>query len=303
MRAIFKTFLLSLAIFLLFLPLAHAQSTLEVSQKIKERSDAALNRFRGKLSELLTDPSNFQELSKVAEMSKSELQSLDGEINSQIEIITKKETSLASAALSEGDRKELQSALASQKKPLASLKSSNLAWEKIFEDFNTTTLQQWQNIYSSYSEIAGPDKARAKVAEKVSAYDSTLPWPGSNEGKSKPENDQIKTQPRTTAPATIDPVTMNIASLRASAKTGNPAAECELGMRYKMGTEIQRDSDQAVYWLTRAAEKGNAEAQLTLGKMYRNGEGVSMNYQIAKKWLTKAAASGSQYAKSLLREM
>jgi len=300
-------------------PMAHSQSALEASRKIKERADAALNQYRNSLSSTAEDPTKLHELAASAEKCKGELQSLESEIDSQLDFLSKKEAGISSSGLAEVDRKELLSALASQKKPLSNLRTSNLAWKKIFEDFTSTTAKEWQDIYSSFSDIAGPEKAKAKLAERIKSYESKLPWPGDSGSSLKAEKDQPQSKSQSATPASnkksntsdsggnvseaIDPAKMNTAALRSAAKSGNPAAECELGMRYKIGAELQRDSDQAIYWLTRAAEKGNVEAQLTLGLMYRNGEGVGMNYQVAKKWLSKAAASGSQYAKSLLREM
>jgi len=49
------------------------------------------------------------------------------------------------------------------------------------------------------------------------------------------------------------------------------------------------------------AEQGNAKAQTVLGLMYRKGEGVSRNSVRAFVWLSRAAARGDGRAKSELR--
>lgn len=280
-----------------------AQSAQEAMRSLQGRADATNERFREALTSAIESPAKLDALAAVAEQSRSELDALDLEIDSQLDFLSKKESGLSSSGLSESDRKELLAAIASQKKPLASLKTSSAVWKKILGDFNSLTLPEWKSVYSSFAEIAGEETARRKLDERLEAFLRKLPSEGGTEKQtvadSKPDTGSASKPVQKSETGG-----MSDSKLRAVAQTGNSAAEYELGMRYKFGsTQISQDSDQAVYWITRAAEKGNVEAQITLGNMYRNGEGVSMNYQIAKKWLSKAAASGSQYAKSLLREM
>jgi uncharacterized protein len=50
-------------------------------------------------------------------------------------------------------------------------------------------------------------------------------------------------------------------SLKQRAQSGDPAAEFQLGMRYRDGAwGVNRDPDKASYWLKRAAEAGNSLA-------------------------------------------
>jgi TPR repeat protein len=49
------------------------------------------------------------------------------------------------------------------------------------------------------------------------------------------------------------------------------------------------------------AEQGNAKAQTVLGLMYRRGEGVSRNSVRAFLWFSRAAARGDAMAKTELR--
>jgi len=51
------------------------------------------------------------------------------------------------------------------------------------------------------------------------------------------------------------------------------------------------------------AEQGNAKAQSVLGVMYRRGEGVSRNSARAFLWFSRAAARGDARAKTELREV
>jgi TPR repeat protein len=51
------------------------------------------------------------------------------------------------------------------------------------------------------------------------------------------------------------------------------------------------------------AEQGNAKAQNVLGVMYRRGEGVARNSLRAFMWFSRAAARGDARAKAELREV
>jgi hypothetical protein len=51
------------------------------------------------------------------------------------------------------------------------------------------------------------------------------------------------------------------------------------------------------------AEQGNAEAQGLLGVMYRRGQGVARNSARAFMWFSRAAAHGNARAKTELREV
>ena len=51
------------------------------------------------------------------------------------------------------------------------------------------------------------------------------------------------------------------------------------------------------------AEQGNAKAQSVLGVMYRRGEGVARNSVRAFLWFSRAAARGDERARAELREV
>lgn len=283
-----------------------AQSTQEAMRSLQDRADAAHERFRDALTSAIEAPAKLDNLAAVAEQCRSELEALDVEIDSQLDFLSKKESGLSSSGLSESDRKELLAAIAAQKKPLASLRSNSAGWKKILVEFNSSTLPEWKSVYSSFAEIAGEETARRKLAERIEAFLRKLPSASGtgvrDETDSKPMAG-LAAKSVQKSEAGADPLKMGTAELRIAAKNGNIDAQCELARRFRSGTEIPRDTDQAFYWYTRAAEKGNAEAQFSLGMMYRDGEGVSMDYKQARQWLSKAAASGNQYAKSVLAGM
>ncbi|TFI32869.1 sel1 repeat family protein, partial [Histophilus somni] len=81
--------------------------------------------------------------------------------------------------------------------------------------------------------------------------------------------------------------------LKQLGEKGNAKAQAVLGTMYMFGQGITQNSQQAVYWYTKAAEQGAAKAQSMLGFMYTNGLGVTQNSQQAVYWFTKAAEQGA----------
>ncbi len=61
------------------------------------------------------------------------------------------------------------------------------------------------------------------------------------------------------------------------AKSGDPAAEMELGFRYFLGEGFPADTVQAAYWIGKAADKKMSIAQYNLGVFLNNGWGVPWN--------------------------
>jgi TPR repeat protein len=81
--------------------------------------------------------------------------------------------------------------------------------------------------------------------------------------------------------------------------TGAFASPWEDGMAaYNRGDYVP-----AVKVFRAMAEQGNAEAQSLLGVMYRRGQGVARNSGRAFVWLSRAAARGNRKAKRELREV
>ena len=68
-----------------------------------------------------------------------------------------------------------------------------------------------------------------------------------------------------------------IAELQNMAETGDPAVQNELGVRYRLGTDVEKDPAKAVTWYLKAARQGYAKAYFNLGAAYYNGDGVPVN--------------------------
>jgi hypothetical protein len=81
--------------------------------------------------------------------------------------------------------------------------------------------------------------------------------------------------------------------LKEKAANGDPQAEYELGLRYESGAwDVNRDDQQALYWLTKAAEDGNRHAMATLAHIYERGLlGVPANPKLSNEWLSRSRAT------------
>lgn len=80
--------------------------------------------------------------------------------------------------------------------------------------------------------------------------------------------------------------------LIAKAKSGDPVAQYELGLRYESGAwDVLADAKQALYWLTKSAQQGNRHAMKALAHIYAQGElGTAPNPDQAKYWKERAEA-------------
>ena len=81
-----------------------------------------------------------------------------------------------------------------------------------------------------------------------------------------------------------------------AAKKGNDKAQYELGLMYKMGRGVNRNTPEAIKWWLKSANQGNVDALCALGWMYDSGDGVNEDNVEAKKWYLKAAEQGNATA-------
>jgi hypothetical protein len=291
-----------------------AQSTSQSAMQIQNDADSSISGFINLISNAREDASLVVDgkLEQQAQMVDSKLIELEQRIDSQVDFITKKEIGL-SPNLSEADRMELKTTLASQKKPLVELKSKLVSFRKALSDLSKNLIPQWRDLYKSFLDIAGETKASEKMSSKITEYLKSMPaaWRPpemnaslkSNPSRSVPVAVSVKAMPTPTATPDTSAEKMSFSNLKKSASQGNTSAQKELARRYRYGFDAPRDTGEAVKWYTLAAQNGDLESQLALGMMYKNGEGVAMNLAEARKWLAKAAANGSQFAKSTLHQL
>jgi len=89
-------------------------------------------------------------------------------------------------------------------------------------------------------------------------------------------------------------VKLPIEQLQKLADSGDPAAQNELGIRYRVGTDVDKDPAKAVPWFLKAAKQGYAKAYFNLGAAYYNGDGVPVNDQNYCAWFIFAADAGDE---------
>lgn len=130
----------------------------------------------------------------------------------------------------------------------------------------------------------------------------------------------------------------NLAALKKAAESGDPKAQCELGVLYFNGEGVAKNIQEAIRlftlsadkkyldsqtnlgWIYRhspgyldpaksakyylaAAQQGDAESQYLIALMYKAGEGVAKNEKEAAAWLLKAAGQKHPEAQSALGDL
>jgi TPR repeat protein len=75
----------------------------------------------------------------------------------------------------------------------------------------------------------------------------------------------------------------------ARAKSGDAAAQYDLGVLYARGDGLVQDYASAISWFQAAAAQGNVAAEYNLGVLYAGGLGVAANQTEALNWYRSAA--------------
>jgi TPR repeat protein len=73
------------------------------------------------------------------------------------------------------------------------------------------------------------------------------------------------------------------------AEKGFLDAQIHLGIMYRDGIGVAKNSVKAAKWFRQAAQQGHPIVQNALGEMYSRGEGVPVNYIEAVKWFRLSA--------------
>ncbi|QNM95793.1 Sel1-like repeat-containing protein kinase family protein [Chitinimonas koreensis] len=133
---------------------------------------------------------------------------------------------------------------------------------------------------------AATGAAPAPQLETVAQVDSTQPAP--------PPVQTIPVAPvaESAPPPAADYANQPIEALRSAAEGGDPAAQTQLGLRYRKGQDVPADNQKAVEWYRRAAEQNHAGGQAYLGFMYMTGRGVDRNDDEAARYSRLAADQG-----------
>jgi uncharacterized protein len=75
----------------------------------------------------------------------------------------------------------------------------------------------------------------------------------------------------------MGPLTLNIAQIRQDAEAGSCASQCQIGLCYLYGLNVEINYKEAFRFLSAAAEQRASRAVLNLGRMYAQGLGIEQN--------------------------
>ncbi|MES9967885.1 MAG: tetratricopeptide repeat protein, partial [Sedimenticola sp.] len=79
--------------------------------------------------------------------------------------------------------------------------------------------------------------------------------------------------------------------LKQLAENGNAEAQYELGVTFRNGRLLPRDTGQAAAWFEKAAEQDHADAQYALG-LYLSSQDTRENQVKSQWWFQRAADQG-----------
>jgi TPR repeat protein len=135
-----------------------------------------------------------------------------------------------------------------------------------------------------------PASANASVgAQRSTAVVGAAPSPGGAGGlPAAAALDQAKQYLRGTS-ATPANWPKALALFGGAAKSGDPAAAYYLGLMYRNGMGVARDSRTAARWLEFAANRQVPAAMFVLANLLLVGEGVARDELAARRWIEKAA--------------
>jgi TPR repeat protein len=85
-----------------------------------------------------------------------------------------------------------------------------------------------------------------------------------------------------------------------AAQDGNARAQTGLGIMYRLGDGVPKDSERALHWFQLAAFQDEDQAELYLGAMLLQGIGTSRNVVESVKWTRLSAEQGNTVAQYTL---
>lgn len=91
------------------------------------------------------------------------------------------------------------------------------------------------------------------------------------------------------AQANPDAYSLAFPMLQAAARAGDAGSSHHLGLMYKNGLGIPRDSTAAAHWFKLAANRQIPASMFILANMYLAGDGVPHDEQEARRWIERAA--------------
>jgi hypothetical protein len=163
--------------FELFACFLFAQSSAENVESLKAELDSIVTSFAQDLKSTVHNPDLLIEgkIQKGAANAVSSIQSLSSKIDGAADIISRKESNLATTGLSINEKKELASILAAQKKPLTDLRAKSLIIRKKIESIEQSELESWKQTFSAYESVKGKEEASQKLSGSIKTSLSGVP--------------------------------------------------------------------------------------------------------------------------------
>jgi TPR repeat protein len=93
-----------------------------------------------------------------------------------------------------------------------------------------------------------------------------------------------------------------IAQLQKLADSGDPAAENELGVRYQLGFDVEKNPSLSIEWLRKAAKQGFGRALFNVGAASYNGDGLVATRNAAMYWFLLAEDAGDASGKQAVAQ-
>ncbi len=88
-----------------------------------------------------------------------------------------------------------------------------------------------------------------------------------------------------------------------ASRRGNHEAQYRIGLMYRDGVGLNRDSSEAAYWFRKAGSNGHAGGQYEIAVCFMQGRGVLQDSRVAAEWFWRAAENGHPKAAFYLARM
>jgi hypothetical protein len=307
--------------FLLASPICHAQSTAETTEAIKSDLDSIKAEFVANLQSAISNPENLQSgQAKIGcEQILNKIDQLLFRINETIDLLAKRETDLAGkAGLGETEKLELKQALQLQRKPLDTAKQTALKLQTELRALVDQKLGAVLETYSSFREIAGPEKAQEKVESRLNEIivpylppkPKSTPTPRPSP-TSKPvqvgQREVPPTRPATSASVGGDSI-LSFSEAYQRAENGDAYAEAVVSIYYAVGYKTGKDIARAAEYALRSAQQQHPLGVYRLAAMVENGDGFERDPYRAKQLKAGTvdglnSMSGDPYAMTALGVM
>jgi hypothetical protein len=277
-----KQNLTALLFVVIFAPSGFSQSTAQNTQEIKNKLDSLQADFATTLEETASEPEDLTsgETAGDCETIKGDLANLESQINEAIEVLGKRESEISSyEGLSDTDKQELKQAINEQRTPLESCRNGIKQLQSDLKSLLEGGIKLIAETYTTYSEIAGPDKAKAKVAEKIAPLIKKYKRLDNKQQTSvaaiKSQNKEK--QPPTTAPKPPSPKVLSFTDAKTLADQGDAYAQAVVSIYFSLGYKTSKDTSKAAEYALRSANQKHPLGIYRVATILESGDGLDKN--------------------------